>query len=272
MYSHSAGGIEGTHNRLSIEKEVRVMNRILSFIAILALAGSQALSPWPAPKGNVQVSVVNGNLIIQGDSRDNNVIFTEGNITGRASTTINGQRSIFPPEGVTGDIVINMKGGNDFVRVELPGTNFAVQHDLEINMGAGNDNLELLQVKVPEETRIDTAGGHDIIFIDGVLGVNDYIRSEFTGKFQVETGNGEDLLEFHHTIFSGEVDVDLGSGVDGACSTEDSEFLMPDQAVFNAGPPNEFPGDGFVAPSTEFTNIINFENFPDDCSYLGGRF
>src|SRR5688572_28058283 len=248
------------------------MNTISSFIAILALAASLALSPLAAPGGNVRISVENGNLIIQGDSRDNNIIVTEGNITGRASTTINGQRSLFPPEGVTGDIVINMKGGDDFVRVELPGTNVAVQHDLEINMGAGDDILELLQVRVPEETRIDTAGGHDIIFIDGVLGVNEYIRSEFTGTLRVETDSGEDLLDFHHTTFSGETDVNLGSGVDGACSTEDSEFLMPDQAVFNGGPPDEFPGDGFVAPSTEFTNIVNFENFPDDCSYLGGRF
>lgn len=248
------------------------MNTISSFIAILALAGSLVLSPLAAPGGNVQVRVENGNLIIQGDNRDNNIIVTEGNIAGRANTTINGQRNIFPPEGVTGDIVINMKGGNDFVRIELPGSNFAVQHDLEINMGPGNDILELLQVRVPEETRIDTAAGHDIIFIDGVLGVNDYIRSEFIGRFQVETGSGEDLLEFHHTIFSAEVDVKLGSGVDGACSTLDSEFLMPDQATFNGGPPSGFPGDGFVAPSTEFTNIINFENFPDDCSHIGGRF
>jgi hypothetical protein len=246
------------------------MNRILSFIAILALAGSLALSP--APTGNVQLSVVNGNLVIQGDNRDNNIIVTEGNIAGRAGTTINGERRIFPPEGVTGDIVINMKGGNDFVRVELPGTNFHVLHDLEINMGAGNDILELLQVKVPEETRIDTDGGHDIIFIDGVFNPNEFVKSEFTGKFQVETGSGEDLLEFHHAIFSGEVDVNLGSGVDGACSTEDSEFQMPGQAIFNGGSPSGFPGDGFVAPSIEFTNIIGFENFPDDCSYLGGRF
>lgn len=248
------------------------MNKILSVIAVLALAGSQALSPWPAPAGDVQVSVVDGNLIIRGDNRDNNIIVTEGNITGRATTTINGQRSIFPPEGVTGDIVINMKGGNDFVRVELPGTNFAVQHDLEINMGAGNDILELLQVKVPEETRIDTAGGHDNIFIDGVFRAGEFNRPEFAGKFMVDTGNGKDLLEFHNAIFSGAVDVNLGSGTDAACSTEDSEFQLPEQAVFNGGPPSGFPGDGFVAPGTQFTNIINFENFPDDCSFLGGRF
>lgn len=248
------------------------MNRILSFIAVLALAGSLALSPWPAPTGNVQVSVVNGNLIIQGDNRDNNIIVTEGNITGRAGTTINGGRNIFPPEGVTGDIIINMKGGDDFVRVELPGTNFAVQHDLEINMGRGNDIIELLQVKVPEETRINTAGGHDTIFIDGALKFSEYHSSEFTGKFTVDTGDGEDFLEFHNAIFSGEVDVNLGSGTDAACSTEDSEFQLPAQAVFNGGPPSGFPGDGFVAPSIEFTNIINFENFPDDCSHIGGRF
>ena len=263
------GEVKGS---ISVEKEARVMNRILSYIAVLALAGSLAFSPSPAPSGNVQVSVVNGDLIIQGDNRDNNIIVTEGNITGRANTTINGQRNISPPEGVTGDIVINMKNGNDFVRVELPGTNFAVQHNLEIHMGRGNDILELLQVKVPEETRIDTAGGHDTIFIDGVFSFGEYHRPEFTGKFTTDTGDGEDLLEFHNAIFSGEVDVRLGSGTDAACSTEDSEFQLPAQAVFNGGPPSGFPGDGFVAPSTEFTNIINFENFPDDCSHIGGRF
>jgi len=253
------------------------MNRILSFIAILALAGSMAFSPWPAPTGNVQVSVVNGNLIIQGDNRDNNIIVTEGNIAGRANTTINGQRNISPPEGVTGDIVINMKGGNDFVRVELPGdipANFSVLHDLEINMGPVNDILELLLVRVPEETRIDTAGGHDIIFVDGVFRAGEFVRSEFTGKFTVSTGSGEDLLEFRNAIFAGAVDVDLGSDNDAGCSTEDSEFLMPEQVIFDGGSPSAGRGDGFVAPGGLLflnINIINFENFPDDCSHLGGR-
>jgi hypothetical protein len=248
------------------------MNRILSFVAILALAGSLALSPWPAPTGNVQVSLENGNLIIRGDSQDNNVILTENGISGRANTTVNGERHIFIPEGVTGNIDINLKGGNDFLRVELPGTNFAVLHDLEITTGSGNDMLELLQVKVPEETHIDTGNGHDIIFIDGVFNPNEFVRSEFTGKFNVETGSGDDLLEFHHAMFHGEVDVNLGAGTDGACSTEDSDFDMPDQAKFNGGAPSSFPGDGFVAPAIQFTNLTGFENFPDDCSYLGGRF
>lgn len=250
------------------------MNRKLIAIRLLAVfTFVVALASAPAsPAGNVQVSVENGNLMIQGDSHDNNIILVESGIAGRAGTTVNGQRFIFIPEGVTNDVIINMEGGDDFVRVELPGTNFAIPHDLEINTGAGDDTIELLQVRAPNETRLDTGNGNDIIFIDGVLGVNEYIRPDFTGKFTAQTGSGEDLLEFHHAIFRDGVDVQLGSGIDGACSTEDSEFLMPDQASFNGGAPSGFPGDGFVAPSLEFTNITGFENFPDDCSFLGGRF
>jgi hypothetical protein len=164
-----------------------------------------------------------------------------------------------------------MRGGNDFVRVELPGTNFAIPQDLDIEMGSGNDLIELLQVKVPMETRLNTGNGNDLIFIDGVFDGNNFVRSEFTGRFQAGTGSGEDLLEFHHAIFHGEVEVNLGNGNDGACSTQDSEFLMPDQTNFNGGSPNAFPGDGFVAPTIGL-NVTGFEFDPDDCSFLGGRF
>lgn len=247
------------------------MNRFVRFAVVLAFAGSLAFAPLPQAGGNVQVSVVSGNLIIRGDNRDNNLIITESLIAGRADTTINGERRIFVPDGVTGDVRITLRGGNDFVRVELPGTNFAVPQDLEINTGSGNDLVELLQVRVPAETHLDTGNGHDIIFIDGVFNGTDFDRSEFTGAFEVETGSGEDLLEFHHAIFHGEVDVELGSGIDGACSTQDSEFLMPDQANFNGGTPNAYPGDGFVAPTIGL-NITGIEFFPDDCTFLGGRF
>lgn len=245
---------------------------LLRTVVILAFAVSLAAAPLRKASGDVQVRVENGNLILRGDDQDNNIIITESGLSGRAGTTVNGQRHLFIPEGVINDIIINMRGGDDFVRVELPGTNFAIPHDLEINMGAGNDIIELLQVRAPNETRINTGNGNDIVFIDGVLGFNEFIHSEFNGKFELKAGSGEDLFEFHHTIFRGEVAVNLGSGIDGACNTEDSEFQMPKQASFHGGSPSGFPGDGFVAPSTQFTNVVGFENFPDDCSFLGGRF
>jgi hypothetical protein len=255
------------------KKFIKLNHRVaIAMVVILAFAASSAAAPLINSAGNVQVRVENGNLVLRGDDQDNNIIITESGVSGRAGTTVNGERHIFIPEGVTNDIIINMKGGDDFVRVELPGTNFAIPHDLVLNMGFGNDIIELLQVKAPNETRITTGTGNDIVFIDGVLGVNEYIRPEFTGKFELVAGIGEDLLEFHHAIFRGQVDVRLGGGIDGACSTEDSDFQMPDQASFNGGGPSVSPGDGFVAPSIQFTNITGFENFPDDCSFLGGRF
>ena len=241
-------------------------------LIIVAFAISLAAAPVELPAGNVQMTVENGNLVLRGDDQANNIIITENSVHGRAGTKVNGQRHLFIPDGVTNDVIIILRGGNDFVRVELPGTNFALPHDLVLNMGSGNDNIELLQVKAPNETRINTGIGNDIVFIDGVLGVNEYIRSEFTGKFQLVGGSGEDLLEFHHAIFRGQVDVRLGGGIDGACSTQDSEFQLPDQASFNGGFPAVSPGDGFVAPSIELTNITGFESFPDDCSFLGGRY
>jgi hypothetical protein len=248
-------------------------HRVMVGVAvILTLAGSLAAAPLPTLTHNVQVSVANGNLILLGSDLDNNIIITENSVSARMDTTVNGQRHIFIPEGVTNDVIISMRGGNDFVRVELPGSNFAIPHDLVVNMGPGKDMLELLQVKAPNETRINTGLGSDIVFIDGVFHPNGYVRSEFTGKFTLFAGRGADLLEFHNAIFHGPVDVRLGPGIDGACSTEDSEFQMPDQASFNGGFPSVSPGDGFVAASLEFTNITGFENFPDDCSFLGGRF
>ena len=62
----------------------------------------------------------------------------------------------------------------------------------------------------------------------------------------------------------------LGFGIDGACGFEDTEFQRPHLVRFDGGPPSGFPGDGIVNAGLEFT-IIDFEDFPDDCSFLGGR-
>jgi hypothetical protein len=225
--------------------------------------------------GNVQAQLENGDLIISGDDRDNNIIVIQECcrtviVNGRADTTINGSTSRFDTE-VTHDIIIRLNGGSDFVRVEVvPGVG-GITNDLRIHSGHGNDTVELLGVTVQNDTVLDMGDGDDVIFIDGVQEPNGYQRSDFTDKFSVDAGSGRDLLEFHHAIFRGEVDVKMGSGIDGVCNTEDSDFSQPNQATFDGGPPNGFPGDGFVAPIIQLPHIINFEDFPDDCSFLGGR-
>ena len=245
------------------------MNKSLLALAIanVVLLPSAALAA-----GNVLVNVQNGNLVIQGDAGDNNIIVVESGVVGRAGTTVNGERGLFFIDGVTNDVRIDMKGGNDFLRVELPGTNFAISNNLVIRMGEGDDNIELLQTRAPNETRIHTEEGNDVVFIDGVTRFSQFFRSDFFGKFVLRTGVGNDLFEFHNTTFHGEVDVMLGTGNDGACTTQDAEFVMPKLASFDGGGPSGFLGDGFVSPSLEFTALLGFEFFPDDCSFLGGRF
>ncbi|HET6160698.1 MAG TPA: hypothetical protein VFE34_20300 [Dongiaceae bacterium] len=232
-----------------------------------------AWAPSAQAAGDVQVTVTDGNVVITGDGRDNNIlIIGVGRVVGRAGTTVNGER-LFDAEGVTNDIDIEMRGGDDFVRVEVtPGLNLAIPGDLQIHMGKQDDMIEFLGVTVAGETRIDTGDGNDIVFIDGVFSPSEeFIRSDFAGKFTAETGDDEDLVEINHAIFRGEVEVAVGSGIDGVCSHA-SEYQSLDQTSFDGGEPDGFPGDGFFELTVELAGVvINFEEFPDDCSFLGGR-
>src|SRR2546430_444729 len=172
-----------------------------------------------------------------GDDSDNNIIVQEGGlVTGRAGTTINGNGR-FEPFDVIHDINIKMKGGDDFIRVDAgPGT--TVFRDVKIDTGMGDDIIEILGLRVRNETRIDTGDGDDLLFIDGVLTPFGFSRSDFTGKFTLDSGSGRDLFEFHNATFRDEVDVRLGFGIDGACGFEDSEFQRPHMVRFDGGPPS----------------------------------
>jgi hypothetical protein len=229
-----------------------------------------AWAPSAQAEGNVQASVADGNLIITGDGRDNNIIVIQETssvrVAGRAGTTVNRERILFETEGV--DVNIEMRGGDDFVRVEVvPGFDMAIPGDLQIDTGKQDDMIELLGIAVAGETRIDTGDGNDIVFIDGVFSPNEeFITSDFAGRFAVETGDKEDLVEINHAIFRGEVDVKLGSGIDGACSHA-SEYQNLDQTSFDGGEPPD--DDRFFNLVGVVTNFEGGED--DDCSFLGGR-
>lgn len=233
---------------------------VIRLVAVLAVGLSLAWAPCAQAAGNVEVSVEDGDLIIRGDDRDNNIIVTAGNVTGRAGTTVNGGG-----ETVTDDIDIKMKGGDDFVRVDI----VLVSDDLKVSMGSGDDIIELLEVRVSDETQIATGDGNDIVFIDGVLSRSEeFIRSDFVDKFTVETGDDEDLVEINHAIFRDEVDVKLGSGIDGVCSHA-SEYQRPDETSFDGGEP---AGEEFFLLVEVPVIVTGFEDgSPDDCSFLGGR-
>lgn len=225
--------------------------------------------------GNVQAILVNGSAIITGDDLDNNIIVIREccdrvTVVGRVDTTVNGSASRFDIDGVFHDVLIRMRRGDDFVRVELASGSPGFPGDLKLSAGEGDDIIELLGTVVPGNTTIDSGDGNDLVFIDGVRRPNEYVRPDFQDAFTVQAGSGDDLVEFHNVLFRGVVDVHMGSGIDGVCNTADSHFRRPAEATFAGGPPSDFPGDGLVAPIIGI-NITGFEFFPDDCVYLGGR-
>lgn len=245
----------------------------LATVLACGLGASMAWAPSAQAAGDVQV-VTDGNLFITGDGRDNNImVIADGStvrVAGRAGTTVNRER-LFDAE-VT-DIDIEMRGGDDFLRVDVDPGFMAFPGDLEIDMGKQDDMIEFLGVAVAGETRIDTGDGNDIVFIDGVFSPSEeFIRSDFAGKFAVETGDDEDLVEINHAVFRGEVDVRVGNGIDGVCTQAASEYQSLDQTSFDGGEPSEFPGDGFFELIDQLRGaVVNFEDHPDDCSFLGGR-
>jgi hypothetical protein len=236
-----------------------------------------AWAPLAQAAGNVQVGVTDGSLFIVGDGRDNNIIvireFDVVRVAGRADTTLNRGERLFDAE-VTGNIDIEMGGGDDFVRVEIvPGFDLAFPRDLAIDMGKQDDMIELLGVTVAGETQIDTGAGSDIVFIDGVFfPFSGFISSDFESKFTATTSEDGDLVEINNAIFRAEVDVRLGSGIDAVCSNA-SEYQSPNNTSFDGGEPDdEFPGDQFASIETGLGILVtNFEAESDDCTFLGGR-
>ena len=177
--------------------KAKVMNRRVSYrpvIRLLAVLASAvglniACATSAQAAGNVEVREQGEVLIITGDDSDNNIIIQEGGlVTGRADTTVTGS-----VQGEIHDVVIRMRGGDDFVRVDAgPGT--TVFRDLKIETGMGDDTIEILGVRITHETQIDTGDGNDILLIDGVRTPFGFSRSDFTSKFALDSGSGRDLF------------------------------------------------------------------------------
>jgi hypothetical protein len=126
--------------------------------------------------GDVSVDVVNGNLIIRGDEADNSISIAAGAeagayvVTGLATaggdTTINGgPETVFNASGVTGDIDVRLRDGDDTLAIGA----INVADDLKISMGQGDDTVTLeTGVSVAGELSIKTDGGDDSITATGV--------------------------------------------------------------------------------------------------------
>jgi hypothetical protein len=138
-------------------------SRVLSF---------QTLENRQLMAGNVTASVTNHNLVITGDNKDNAIqVVQTGNgayeiLSLDGSTKINGKSSkTFT--GITGDVTISMKGGNDNVYIgqDLSGTPTqftTLPRNLTVNMGDGGNNFHLNGVTVSGKMSLTAGVGSDL--------------------------------------------------------------------------------------------------------------
>ncbi|MGE3821022.1 MAG: hypothetical protein AB7I30_16540, partial [Isosphaeraceae bacterium] len=175
--------------------------------------------------GNVTASVVDGDLVITGDSASNwiqvrQVSEKKFKITG-ISTTINGRSS--QTFTVADDIRMNMKGGDDTVDVRGSGSSAApgasrylkIFGDLDINTGSGHDTVIVKDVLVTDDVVIETGRGRDSVLLQTTYADDDVTvkkSNEDSGDFNVVSLY--DVWTDRNQNGGGTLTIDLLSGAD----------------------------------------------------------
>jgi hypothetical protein len=117
--------------------------------------------------GDVAVAVDDGDLLITGDDADNQIMIVqtgdeEYTVTGLDGTLINGEDE-YVAEGVDDDVHIEMGDGDDAVEI----VETEVPDDLNVSLGSGDDALSVQLVTVNDDMEVDGGGGDDAVRVAG---------------------------------------------------------------------------------------------------------
>ena len=177
-------------------------------------------------------------------------------------------------DGVTGNLTIDAKGGDNYVKISddltLP-KNLTIKsgsgndtfdlfdcliiNDLKLLPNSGNDTINIDFCTVNDDAQIKTSGGDDDVYIsnttvDDILNVNTgngndkFVIDEgaaslpnwFGGNTSITTGAGNDLVLLSNAFFIGRTRVSMGGGAD-TLELEFDQFYGP--ATFNTGAGND---------------------------------
>ena len=170
--------------------------------------------------GDVSVALTNGgDLVVRGDNAANEIVITSSPdsdafwVEGIDGTTINGrsQRMLF--DGVTDDIRINLRNGDNKLLLTHDGDNgvnpFHIADRLEIRTGNGNDAVILNLDQANGQVRISSGAGNDTV---GIL------ESALRDRLAINTASGNDTVTVQESLVDGPAEVRTGSGDDFAIS------------------------------------------------------
>jgi hypothetical protein len=202
----------------SIGTHAATLRRQVNFQQALCLAALAVpfLATAVSANGNVRAFLRGSDtVVVVGDSEDNGVfvgrtggadeILIEGTDQGGAPTTVNGLPAVVVVSSAL-DIIIELLGGNDRVRVDsqLPGS-------VTIRSGSGNDVIGIGDPVIAGDLDIDTGSGDDLVDIQD---------SAVRGDLSIETGPGDDTVFFFFAFLNGDTSIDTGSDDDRILSDE----------------------------------------------------
>jgi hypothetical protein len=182
-----------------------------------------------------------GKLIIEG-TNDNDIVTITGippGVAGSGMYLVTTKQGVQPQQtqtvsGVTGDICVNLRGGNDqltmnnvyvngSIIIEMESGNDTVtlgdldvvssSEDLEVNLGTGNDELNGRRNFIGGDQTLVGGDGDDTFTFEG-------IASPFTlgtsaaGNANWVTGEGNDTVTVLYAFIAGAFAIDLGGGTD----------------------------------------------------------
>lgn len=157
------------------------MYRTIMIIALLASVMSASLRA-----DNVEVTYSSSYVMLEGDSRSNEFrierIYQNLHVvTGLNGTTINGS-SGGVVINIAGNLIIQTRGGNDFVDIRSLRVRGNANAQVYVNLGSGNDTLEMNNASIRYNLRIEepiNSNGDDIIRLDSITCNDLDICSEF---------------------------------------------------------------------------------------------
>jgi hypothetical protein len=166
-----------------------------------------------ALSGMVSAVIEDGNLVIEGDASNNQVVVYQGALAGQVvvsggqedsldpltETQINGSATAVTLSGFTGDVLVNLKGGDDqfiMTDINLPGM-------VNVNLGAGNDTFALQSRAVGSLTFNQNAG---VALTYGSVNASQSVN--------VNASSGDDTIGLYDATVTDDVTVYAGDGDD----------------------------------------------------------
>ncbi|MCX5654026.1 MAG: LEPR-XLL domain-containing protein [Planctomycetota bacterium] len=242
----------------------------------------EGLEPRVLLSGNVVATVAHGAVSIIGDDASNVVevtVLANGmvGVAGLDGTLVNGLAAPAYVTGNSGDILIDLKGGDNAVTITGGVTDALIFGNLSIKTGRGNDVVGVAGLTVVGNVIISTGQGSDTVSLGSIVrgsggqyppGAGTFLE----GAVTVKTGAGDDTVAlgvvrsshdpggkkqpgYGPLHFGPYVNINLGGG-DDTLLGEDVDFGGATGTIDGGGGDNT---DGLYGPSGN----VQLRNFPE---------